>query len=146
MDRLRNNHFTSPATGVHEQVGDNDQGVGDRKPDNSLSPEMDLVNNVEQVASSTRFIGQVYDRYVVNAEASNGSARPGIIPTDTNPFRQPVYVPECSATNILARNSFIPVGLHESCTNQFIQLVRASAVTSPTFDIEERGKKEQLVY
>ena len=52
MNQLRNNHFTVPATGVHEQVSDNGQGIGDRKTD-SLSPEEGLVNNVEQVASST---------------------------------------------------------------------------------------------
>ena len=86
MDTMGNNHFTSPATGVHEQVGDNDQRISDRRTDNSLSPEVGLVNNVEQVASSTRFIDQTYDRYVVNPEASNGSARPGRILTDTNLF------------------------------------------------------------
>ena len=141
MDKLRNNHFTAPATGVNEQVGDSDQGIVDRRTDNSLSPEEGLVNNVEQVASSTRFIDQVYDRYVVNPEASNGSARPGVALTDTNPFRQPNPVPESSATNLSARNPFISNGLHESCTNPFIQPVRAPAVTSPTLDIEERGKE-----
>ena len=31
--------------------------------------------------------------------------------------------------------------MHDSCTNPFIQPVRASAVPSPTLDIEERGKE-----